>query len=97
VDETRAERVIMHAPTEGERKRLLATDPKLFTRTVKTDLGEHKTLDLVLIHPGLGKIKLIEMCRRIIVPQSAVKQVEKLLANLRNPPGVVALEGLGLP
>jgi hypothetical protein len=80
--------------TAQERQRLQEIDQEFFSRKVKTGIGEADTLDQALVLPGLDSRRIIQMVRRVIAPASAVRDAVALLADLDDPPSVVALEEL---
>lgn len=85
---------VLHEPSEDEKQKFLAIDREFFSRTIKTDAGDIKMLTASLIHPGLGDLKVLEMVRRIIVPNDTVAAVKQLLSGLKSVPEIVAIETL---
>ena len=85
---------VTRSVSEPERERLLAIDRDFFSRTVKTDLGEHGVLDLALVHPGVGDRTIVDLVRRVIVPAAAVDQVRSSFASLPKPPEVISADDL---
>lgn len=87
-------REVLRGLSEDEKKTLLIIDREFFSRTIKTDTGDVEMLSAALIHPGLGDAKILEMARRIIVPNDAVAEAKQLLSGLKSIPEIVAINTL---
>jgi hypothetical protein len=85
---------VVRTLTGEERTRLLSIDSEFFSRVLKTDTGDVGMMDASLMHPGIGGKRIVELVRRVIVPQAAVGQASEILADLAKPPPVVAIETL---
>jgi hypothetical protein len=85
---------VMRGLTQEEGNRLLEIDGDFFSRKIKTDLGDVGMLDATLVLPGFEGASLMTMVRRVIVPAEALDQAKAILANLPQPPEVVALAQL---
>ena len=85
---------IMRSLSTAEAKRILEIDADFFGREVQTGTGTTTTLSHLRLLPGLHGKALIEMVRRVIVPQAAVTRVASILSTLAHPPAVISAEGL---
>lgn len=85
---------VLRSLDASEKNRLLTIDNAFFSRVLETDTGRLNTLDLALLHPGIGGRRIIEMVRRVIVPGAAVAKVADILSDLAKPPPVIAIETL---
>ncbi|WP_031597347.1 abortive infection system antitoxin AbiGi family protein [Ferrovum myxofaciens] len=73
---------VLHVPTQQERARFLDIDKQFFERQISTDTGMAETLEQSLVCPGLHGKRLIEMVRRIVVPDEAICCTKEILAVL---------------
>lgn len=85
---------VLRKPTEEEVRRISQIDEEFFLRPMNTDHGPISRFDRSLIHPGLHGETILQMTRRLIVPQSAMKECQELLANIERAPQVVPIEDL---
>jgi hypothetical protein len=97
---------VMRLPSEAMIERLLALDEDFFGRafppsgqeisnTTIKDASQKRLIDWVYVLPGLGDQRILEMARRVIVPDSAVETTNDILKALNAPPPVAGLSTLG--
>jgi hypothetical protein len=96
---------VMHPPSEDMICRLLELDKCFFDRpfppngqvmsNVTIDASSQKRLvDWVYVLPGLGERRILELARRVVVPDEAIAQVKAVLSQLTSPPQIVGLSEL---
>ncbi len=96
---------VMRLPSEAMIARLLTLDDKFFGRAFPPaaevisnptiqDASEKRLVDWVYVLPGLEDKRVLEMVRRVIVPDGAVESAEEILKALKNAPPVTRLSEL---
>jgi hypothetical protein len=58
------------------------------------DSSQKRLVDWVYVLPGLGKRRILELARRVVVPDEAIGQVKIVLDQLTSPPQIVGLSEL---
>ena len=85
---------VLREPTPEEKTRITEIDPAFFSRVIQTDLGQFATLDKSLIHPGLNGRTILQLARRVIVPESALEESRSLLSIMKDVSEIVSIESL---
>jgi hypothetical protein len=95
----------MCLPPEEMITRLLELDKCFFDRPFPpngqvisnitiNDSSQKRLVDWVNVLPGLGERRMLELARRVVVPDEAVEQVKTVLNQLTAPPQIVGLSEL---
>ncbi len=74
-------------------KRLLEIDPEFFGREFPPSSGK-RLADDIYVFPGIGEKRIIEMARRIIVPDAAIERAKSIVKCVNNPPAVIGFKEL---
>ena len=70
---------------------LLKIDSEFYAKEFPPSSGKRRA-DGTFVCPGIGGKRIIEMVRRVIVPNEAVERAKVILIGLNNPPSVVAFD-----
>jgi hypothetical protein len=84
---------LMRRPTTEFVERLLEIDSEFFGREFPPSSGK-RLADDIYVFPGIGERRIIEMVRRIIVPDVAVERAKSIVKCVNNPPPVIAFSDL---
>lgn len=84
---------LMRRPGSDFIERLLEIDTEFFGREFPPSSGK-RLVDDIYVFPGIGEKRIVEMARRIIVPDVAVEKAKSILQSVTNPPPVIALSDL---
>ena len=85
---------VLRQPSADEVRRISQIDEPFFLQPMTTDHGTIDRFSRSLIHPGINGKTILQMARRLIVPQSAMNECQKLLADVENAPDIVPIEAL---
>jgi len=84
---------LMRRPRTEFVERLLEIDQEFFGREFPPSSGK-RLADEIYVFPGIGEKRIIEMARRIIVPDVAVGKAKSILKCVTNPPPVIGFSDL---
>lgn len=86
---------ILRRPSDDEVRRISAIDEQFFLRPIQTDHGPIQPFDRSLVHPGIDGKTIMQMARRVIVPEAALEETKNVLSKIKDAPQVIAMEQLG--
>jgi hypothetical protein len=84
---------LMRRPRTEFVERLLEIDPEFFGREFPPSSGR-RLADDIYVFPGIGEKRIIEMARRIIVPDAAVERAKSIVECVTDPPPVIGFREL---
>lgn len=71
--------------------RVFPPDDKVISNTTIRDCSQKRLVDWTYVLPGFGQDRMLELARRVIVPDKAIQSVEGILKTLKKCPVVVGL------
>jgi hypothetical protein len=84
----------MRRPTADEISRIVEIDGEFFRRPIMTDHGPVEPLGRALVLPGLNGKSIIQMTRRLFIPDAAVKETGELLKGIPDAPEILPISAL---
>jgi hypothetical protein len=84
---------LMRRPRIEFVERLLEIDPEFFGREFPPSSGK-RLADDIYVFPGIAEKRIIEMARRIIVPDAAIERAKSIVKCATNPPAVIGFKEL---
>jgi hypothetical protein len=82
---------LMRRPSTEFIGRLLEIDSEFFGRELASG---NRRADECYVYPGIGEKRLIEMVRRIIVPDAAVERAKSIVNCVGQPPPIIAFSAI---